>query len=406
VKIAYFNYLFDLYGASIGSTIKGIKLMEALRKCGHEVKIYWRKDQPSANGHGEIRVQSQPRRFVARHLSRFVHEPNQLLSNLRYLREERRILAQDRPDLLVARLDLYLFSAVKLAKQQRLPLVLEVDSPEAYEFRTFYSNYWRTPNVLEAIEAYNIQNADACVTVSNKLADYFQTQSVTKERMHVVSNGADLSKFNPNLSSAEVRAKYGLHNAIVIGFIGSFHYWHGVDNLIALIKAATANNASVKFLMVGDGGAMKSQLQKFVAENNLAQRVVLTGHVAHDEVGKHVAAMDIVLAPYPALEFFYYSPVKIFEYLACGKPVLSSRLGQIQEIISDGVNGFLSNPGDNADYSRKLARLIDDAELRQRIGVEAYQTIARQHTWEHKARAWSEICESVLRKHCDHGRTN
>lgn len=406
MKIAYFNYLYDLYGASIGSTIKGLKLMEALRACGHEVKIYWRKDQPSANGHSEIRVQSPSRRFVARHLSRFVHEPNQLLSNLRYLREEKRLLAQDRPDLLIARLDLYLFSAVKLAQQQRLPLVLEVDSPEAYEFRTFYSKYWRMPHVLESIEAYNIQNADACITVSNKLADYFQTHGVTKERMHVISNGADLSKFNPNLSGAEVREKYGLQGAVVIGFIGSFHFWHGVDNLIALIKAAVAANAAVKFLMVGDGGAMKPQLQKFVAENNLAQRVILTGHVAHDEVGKHVAAMDIVLAPYPPLEFFYYSPVKIYEYMACGKPVLSSRLGQIQEIINDGVNGFLSNPGDNADYSRKLARLIDDAELRQRVGAEAYRTIAAQHTWEHKARAWSEICERVLRKYHENGRTN
>ncbi len=406
MKIAYFNYLYDLYGASIGSTIKGLKLMEALRTCGHEVKIYWRKDQPSANGHSEIRVQSPPRRLIARHLSRFVHEPNQLLSNLRYLREEKRIIAQDRPDLIIARLDLYLFSAIKLAKQQRLPVVLEVDSPEAYEFRTFYSKYWRMLNVLESIEMYNIRNADACITVSNKLADYFQTHGVTKERMHVISNGADLSKFNPNLSGAEVRAKYNLQEAVVIGFIGSFHFWHGVDNLIALIKAAIAVNASVKFLMVGDGGAMKPQLQKFVAENDLAQRVILTGHVAHDEVGKHVAAMDIVLAPYPPLEFFYYSPVKIYEYMACGKPVLSSRLGQIQEIINDGVNGFLSNPGDNADYSRKLARLIDDAELRQRVGAEAYRTIAAQHTWAHKARAWSEICESVLRKYHENGRTN
>lgn len=406
MKIAYFNYLYDLYGASIGSTIKGIKLMEALRACGHEVKIYWRKDQPSNNGDAAIHVQSRTRQALKRYLDRLLHEPNQLLSNLRYQREEERLIAADKPDLLISRLDVYLFSAVRLAQRLRLPLVLEVDSPEAYEFRKFSTRYWRLPRVLESIEAYNIQNADACVTVSNKLADYFQTQGVSQERMHVISNGADLTKFNPNLPSAEVRAKYGLQNAIVIGFIGSFHYWHGVENLIALIKTATANNAAVKFLMVGDGGALKPQLQKFVAENNLAQRVILTGHVAHDEVGKHVAAMDIVLAPYPPLEFFYYSPVKIYEYMACGKPVLSSRLGQIEEIITDGANGFLAQPGDNADYNRKLARLIADVNLRQRVGAEAYQTIVRQHTWEHKALAWSEICEGVLRKYRDHGRKN
>jgi glycosyltransferase involved in cell wall biosynthesis len=165
-----------------------------------------------------------------------------------------------------------------------------------------------------------------------------------------------------------------------------------------LIQTALAQDARVKFLLVGDGGPMKPHVQKYVSENNLHDKVILTGHVAHDEVGPYVAAMDLVLAPYPPLEFFYYSPVKIYEYMACGKPVLSSRLGQIAEIIRDGVNGFISEPGDNADYGRKLSRLIRDPELRARMGGAAHRTIAAQHTWRSKAEAWSEICERVVRQ--------
>ncbi len=397
MKIVYFNYLYDLYGASIGSTIKGVKLMEALQQCGHEVKIYWRKDQPPS--HGAANGKAASRQFLKRHFDRFLHEPNQLFSNLRYMREEHEILKAEKPDVLIARLDVYLLSAVLLARRLNVPLVLEVDSPEVYEFRKFSERYWRLPFLLETIEAYNIRRADACITVSNKLAEYFFKQGLASGGMHVISNGADLSKFNPQISGAEIRAKYGLENALVIGFIGSFHFWHGIENLITLIQAALAQDQRVKFLLVGDGGPMKPHLQKFVAENNLQSKVILTGHVPHDEVGKYIAAMDIVLAPYPPLEFFYYSPVKIYEYMACGKPVLSSRLGQIAEIVQDGVNGFISEPGDNADYIRKLARLIQDEELRARVGHEAHRTIAAEHTWQKKAQAWSAVCEQVVHQH-------
>src|SRR5262245_7386888 len=133
MKIVYFNYLYDLYGASIGSTIKGVKLMEALQHCGHEVKIYWRKDQPAANGAAGTKALA--RRFLKKHLETVLHEPNQIFSNLRHLYEEYRILQEEKPDLVVARLDVYMLSAVALAKKLNVPLVLEVDSPEVYEFR-------------------------------------------------------------------------------------------------------------------------------------------------------------------------------------------------------------------------------------------------------------------------------
>ena len=399
MKIVYFNYLYDLYGASIGSTIKGVKLMEALQQCGHEVKIFWRKDQPQAPGVANGQVSS--RQWLKKYFDRFLHEPNQLFSNMRYLREEYEILKTEKPDVLVSRLDVYMLSAVLLAKRLNVPLVLEVDSPEVYEFRKFSTRYWRLPFLLETIEAYNIRQADACITVSNKLAEYFHRQGLANGNMHVISNGADLSKFNPGISGAEVRAQHGLTEAMVIGFIGSFHFWHGIENLIALIKAALAQDVRVKFLLVGDGGPMKPHLQQFVQENHLQNQVILTGHVQHDQVGRYIAAMDIVLAPYPPLEFFYYSPVKIYEYMACGKPVLTSRLGQIAEVVQDGVNGFVSEPGDNTDYVRKLARLIQDQDLRTRVGHEAHRTIAAEHTWQKKAQAWTAICEEVVRQRGD-----
>jgi glycosyltransferase involved in cell wall biosynthesis len=85
--------------------------------------------------------------------------------------------------------------------------------------------------------------------------------------------------------------------------------------------------------------------------------------------------------------------------MACGKPVIASRLGQIAEIIENGVNGLLSTPGDIAGYTDHLYRLIEDADLREHIGRNAYQTVLNHHSWNARGKAWSEICEQVVNSH-------
>jgi len=141
---------------------------------------------------------------------------------------------------------------------------------------------------------------------------------------------------------------------------------------------------------------MRSFLLNYIEKNHLQNKVILTGFVPHEEVPKYISTMDIVLAPYPKLEFFYYSPVKIFEYMAAGKSVVASRLGQIAEVISDGVNGFLAAPGDTQEMLAKTLLLIRNPELRKKIGEQARETIKKRHTWSNKAKELSILCEELL----------
>ncbi|RME01226.1 MAG: glycosyltransferase family 1 protein [Calditrichaeota bacterium] len=397
MKIAYFNYLYDLYGASIGSTIKGIKLMEAIGQCGHEVKIYWRQETPGSGANATYRT--NVREKLKKYLARYLHEANQLFKNFRYLREEQRILKAEKPDLLITRLDAYVFSSMWLAKKMNIPVILEADSPVTYELRTFHKEYLTVPRLLETIENYNLRQADAAVVVSNVLADYFARRRVRQDDYIVIPNGADTARFHPNISAAEVRQRFHLNNNIVIGFIGSFHYWHGVENLIALFKPVLEQYERAKFLLVGEGGPLKPKLESYINTHQLSGRVCLTGHVPHDEVPKHIAAMDIVLAPYPDLPFFYYSPVKVYEYMACGKPVVASELGQITEAIEHGVSGFLVKPGDIAGYLQHLFRLMESPKLRQKLGQKAAETAAANFAWAARGKQWAELCERVLEQH-------
>ncbi len=397
MKIVYFNYLYDLWGASIGSTIKGIKLMEAIEKCGHDVKIYWRKDDPQRRP--GVNGRPSARDILKKYLAKYLHEPNQILYNWKFIREERAILERERPDILITRLDAYVFSSMWLAKRMGIPVVLEADSPVTYELRTFHKEYWTLPGVLDGIEKYNLRHADAAVVVSNVLAEYFMQRQPRQNGYVVITNGADIERFHPQISGDAVRKTYSLYNDIVIGFIGSFHRWHGVENLIALLKPVLERNAGVKFLLVGEGGPLKPTLEAYIREHALQDRVILTGHVPHDRVPEHIAAMDIVLAPYPKLPFFYYSPVKVYEYMACGKCVVASRLGQIAEAIDNERSGFLVEPGDINGYLSALQTLIDNAALRKKIGEAAAQQARTHYSWAAKGRQWVEVCEAVLKRY-------
>lgn len=395
MKILYFNYLYDLFGISIGSTIKAIELMAELQNCGHEVRTCWRKEQPSNNNS----FGSNSRTFLKKHLARYLHEPNQVFSNFRNLLEENRIISNEAPDLIISRLDVYLFSALLLAKMKKIPLLLEIDSPEVYEFSTFHGEYITHQKLLKYVELLNIKYANACFTVSNDLKHYFLKQGMPEEKIHVITNGADITRFIPRINKQKVVGKYALQNKIVVGFVGSFHYWHGVENLISLIEGTLALQPNICFLMVGEGGPMKSKLEEFITKKGHRDRVILTGHIEHEEIPQYISTMDIVLAPYPKLDFFYYSPVKIYEYMACGKPVVTTRIGQIAEIIQDGKNGFLCRPDDVKQMQARISELVTSPSLRALIGEAATQTMVEHHSWRKKAEQLSRLCRQVLDNH-------
>jgi glycosyltransferase involved in cell wall biosynthesis len=143
-------------------------------------------------------------------------------------------------------------------------------------------------------------------------------------------------------------------------------------------------------LLVGDG-PLKKKADEFVREHKLENMVFLTGYAPHHEIPEHLAAMDIVAAPYPKMDFFYFSPLKIFEYMAAGKAVIASRLGQIAELIQDGENGLLCEP-DNFDQLLSITeKLIEDAALRHQLGVAARATMAERYSWQQNAQQIAEV---------------
>lgn len=391
LKIVYFNYLYDLYEGALGSTIKAQRLLAALANCGHEIKEYWLNAKPDSTA--ETKVKSDVRTVLKHKFARYLHEINQIIANLKGFVKEYKILKKEKPDLLIIRLQSYKISAVILAKILKVPFLLEADCPSAYENRKFFPQYLKLPAVLEFFEKINFKLSDSIFVVSNLLKKYVVGKNIRSQKVTVIPNAAD---YCFNGMDNTIREHHNLNSKIVIGFVGSFHFWHGVSNLFYLIENILKKHANVAFLLVGHGGPVAIEVDNFIQENQLQNSVIQTGFVEPEKVYRYIQIMDIVLAPYPKLEFFYYSPVKIFEYMTYGKAIVSTKQGQIEEIIEDSKNGLLCEPDDQEGYCEKVNLLIENSNLREEFGKSAQDIALKEHTWQNRGDELSELCENVV----------
>ena len=395
MKIVYFNYLYDLYEGAIGSTIKAVELLNALEKQGHEIKQYWLNAKPE-NEPEEQQLPSKIKRNLKRFFDRYLHEPNQIFKNLKYIRREMTIVKREKPDLVISRLDVYLFSTWFVTRFYHIPWMVEADSPEVYEYRKFYTHYKKLPLIDTLIERFNVRTTREVFVVSNLIKKYYVDQGGDPRKIHVIPNGADEEKIIPFKKDKELQQQYGIENEVVIGFIGSFHYWHGIDNLMQIMEGILQTEASVKFLLVGSGGVREGDLHEFVKKNDFEDKVVFTGLVPHDEMGRYVSVMDIVLAPYPYLNFFYFSPMKLYEYMAAGKAVVASNIGQIVEVIDNKVNGMLFKPDQVSEMVAGIKELIHNEDFRLELGRSARKDIEIKHSWTMRGKELSKLCEKVV----------
>jgi glycosyltransferase involved in cell wall biosynthesis len=197
-------------------------------------------------------------------------------------------------------------------------------------------------------------------------------------------------------AGTEVRAAHDLGDAVVIGFAGSLKPWHGVDLLLEAV--ARVGDRRLRLLIVGDGPEGET-LRRRAGQPDLTGTVVFTGPVPHARMGDYLAAMDIGVAPYRAPGAdegdFYFSPLKIFEYLAAGLPVVAPRLGQIAEVIEDGRHGLLYTPDDVVALAGRLGALSRDPALRAGMGRAGAALVGERHTWSGNAGQVVEIARQL-----------
>jgi glycosyltransferase involved in cell wall biosynthesis len=401
MRILYLNYEWD-ERESTGAFTHIRELSRGLTALGHTVRVVDRHrilaaaDARGAGGPRERATASFASLCKAR-LSPFLHEAAAMARALRGVARETALIREARPDVVLTRHSLHQFSSIVASHRCGVPVVYEVNAPAAYEYRRYRRRYHLVPGFAEWLEARMLARADGLFVVSELLERHFVERGVRPERIRVVPNGADVGRFHPAASDPEVRKRLG-EASVVVGFVGSFARFHGIDQLQRAIDFLCGARTDVRFLLVGSG-ELSEDLKAHCLREGLDGRVHFAGHVPPEQVPGLMASADILLAPYEAQEFFYLSPIKIFEYMAVGRAVLAAGVGQIGEIIEDGVTGLLYDPADLRSLTDSLIRLVEDPALRRRLGESARKAVEERYTWQANARAVAGLLEEAVARH-------
>jgi glycosyltransferase involved in cell wall biosynthesis len=370
MRIAYLHYLIPDDGALLHVQ----QFAAGCRALGHRVDVHAMNLAPPEPVPGEsVSWTRRARGALKQRLSRALHEPKELLWNWRYRRKERDLLLQDRPDVLLVRDHLITSSCVRVARDLDLPLVLELNAPAA-ESRLYFDEYWHLPFISERLEAYKLRAANLVTVVSTALRDHLVEQYRVPESKFLVNpNGVDLDRFTPDVDP-EPGLKSG-DGEVVVGFVGSFAPWHGSALLARLIVEVLRARPNVRFLLVGDGpdrALVESAARPF------GRRVTFTGRIAHARIPSIVTALDVAVTAEAA---FYQSPLKVPEWMACGRAVVAPGYGPLRELIEDGVHGLLFTPRDLGSLVSAVLRAIDDPDLRRRLGKAAAARARGSLSW-------------------------
>ncbi|HZS50911.1 MAG TPA: glycosyltransferase family 4 protein [Bryobacterales bacterium] len=381
MRIVYFNYEWDLE-RSTGSATQIAETSAALERLGHKVVVIDRH-----------RKQAQRNAVKAPgHRHNWLWETANYWRSVRGVPLEINILRRERPDVVLT-FHAHRFSSLIAARRLGIPIVFEVNASVPFETRRFHPQVHLLPGVSEWIEDRTLRAADRLMMVSNVLRDYFLARGLPRERMAVIPNGADTNLFRPEAADQELRRR--LPARLLIGFAGSFAPFHGLDLLQQAVLRISARHPEVHFVFAGGGPAAEALRKRWEA-NGCASRVTFLGLLPRKCVPGMLAAMDILLAPYPAQNVFYFSPLKIFEYMACGRAVVAPRLGQVAEVIRHDYNGVLYDPARPDDFVNQVLSLAQDPNRRMRLGAAARETIISQYTWDHHARLLAALLEQAV----------
>jgi glycosyltransferase involved in cell wall biosynthesis len=360
-----------VFGAK-GSSIHVQGVVRALRRAGAEVTLFATRlgGEPPADLRG-ISVHPLPALPPGEPV---IREQAALAAN----RALRAALTVRGPfDLVYERYTLWSHAGMDYARKANTPGILEVNAPLIEEQARHRALVHR--DAAEKVAARAFAAAHALVAVSPGVAAYLANYPLAAPRVHVIPNGVDPDRF-PAARFAQ-RPTSREDGSFTVGFLGTLKPWHGLDVLIEAFARLHARHPDCRLLIVGEGPE-RGRIEAAIKERKISSAVHLTGAVAPNQVPEELAEMDVGVAPYPDLPDFYFSPLKIYEYMAAALPVVASRIGDLDQIVQPEVTGLLCPPGDPAALAATLERLRGDAPLRRRLGDAARARVLGEHSWD------------------------
>jgi glycosyltransferase involved in cell wall biosynthesis len=234
--------------------------------------------------------------------------------------------------------------------------------------------------MLRSYEKKLMDRSDALIAVSkytvNELTELY---GINEEKIHVIYNGVDINKFKPRTNKTELKREFGLdEKQKTVLFVGRLYHRKGLETLLHSVPPVLQEFKDVKFAISGTGFKEKEESLKMLAkELDIEEHVTFLGYVPDEKLPFLYAASDVFVLP----AIYENFPFAILEAQATGLPVISTKVGGIPEFLVDNENGFLIDPGDTAQLTKKVLTLLQDPKLAKEMGERGRKLIEEKLSW-------------------------
>lgn len=372
-----------------GLNVEGVhirSICNALVKLGHKVRLISvtsTEDDYLKNPTTSAKVNPNKKPSLLKTMAKKLPEPIFELLELGYnvyaFFRLWRVILQDRPERIYERYSLFLFSTLLLGKLYSIPVVYEInDSSQLVRLRPLFFKRFAS-----FIEKKIFLNADGLVFVSQKLKEIILNAYPEVDSANIVSPNAsnkDVFYFDQDKKQA-VKQQLKVEDQVVCGFIGCFAPWHGVDQLMRKIAPQLKLHPRLTLLLIGDGATLPI-VKTICQDYKLDNQVIITGNVPHGEIINYVRAMDFSVLP---SSNEYGSPMKMFELMGAGVPLVAADYPPISEIMEDGKDGWIFPRGDMDACIAKLFDIYDRSEDIINAASAAEEKIHTKHQWANNA---------------------
>ena len=381
-------------GVRDGSVIHFIELMKNLVKLDHDVHIFapkiteWHDKSLSINYVPCVFLRSPS--FLPKILLYITYQLFLFFYLIRFIKKTK-------VDVIYSRLGMFSLAPVVVSKITKIPHIVEVNGVIGEELkmvgvpRVFVKSF-------EFVEKHIYKFSQRIITVTKNIKkELMGKYTLSEKKIIVVPNGANTDLFRP-LNTERAKKELGLDdkNFHVI-FVGYLVQWQGVDRLIEAAPFVLKEVPNTKFIIVGEGRILNA-LKAQVEELNITDKFTFTGKVPYENIPLYINACDVCVAPFirERNEKIGLSAIKVYEYLACGKPLVASNIEGVGDLLEISKSGIPVEPGNCEDLGGGIVKLLEDKKLRDRMGKNGRKLVEEKYSWRRAAQDVAHVCEEVV----------
>ena len=295
------------------------------------------------------------------------------------------IIPQIKPDVLHAHSpSLNAIAALRAGKKFGIPVVYEVRAfweDAAVDHGTAKENGLRY-KLTRALETYALKNASAVTTICEGLRKDIVARGISADKVTVIPNAVDIDKFAVGgVADLALKHKLGLQDMRLIGFIGSFYAYEGLDVLLRAVPAMLTRQPDLRVLLVG-GGPQDAQLRQLARDLHIADKVVFTGRVPHEQVQQYYDLLDVLVYPRLSMRLTdLVTPLKPLEAMAQGRVLAASDVGGHLELIEHGKTGVLFKADDPESLAKNVGDLLAAQDQWPALRVNGRNFVETERNW-------------------------